>query len=289
LNFYSCKLISNKSLERISQQESVINGLQTLSLAACNKLTAGSLGLLVSKFTHLKEIDLSFNVIVSTGIVRQIAKAIGENLEKIGLAFCKQVRDTAIKFMASICRNLKYIDLSATDISFNAICSLQGQEWESKLETLVLSQCTLTGSIPSTESKTYRGFPKLHNLILSKSSVHEKGLAFIASKSDSLSVLNLTGCTGITGSIFVEKQWPQLYALYVSSTHCKSQRLLEMALCCTSLEQLDLFGSLISEDDLAKVLVKCTSLHTLNIGSCRSVGRNLRSLSVPQLRQHFTK
>jgi len=226
-------------------------------------------------FKNLKELDLSYNLIVNPTIMKQIVSVLGSQLEKLGLAGCIQIRDNVMSGVAAKCPNLRHLDISRTGVSFNTMRQLQAQNWIPKLHTLFASHISLLG-YPSVLQKGFQGFPSLSVLILQNSIVTPTVITFMISKSPNLAILNLAKSRYDGSLLFSKHIFPQLFALSLARTPTKCFEHLNRS--CPNVEDLDLSGTPISEEDLCTIVTTCTHLHTLQLAGCRAIDRDLRSL-----------
>lgn len=275
LNLSLCKLITDRSLEKIAQY---LKNLEVLELGGCSSVTNIGMLLISWGLKRLKVLNLRSCRHISDngighlcGLEQEMRKLESQptpgnfELEHLGLQDCQKLTDRALKHVSSGLVHLKSINLSfcgnVTDSGIKFLSKMPSlkdlnlrscdnitntslgylSEGGSRLEALDVSFCENIGD--QGLHFLSHGMYSLKNVSLSACSISDEGLTRLVTALHDITMLNIGQCSKITDKS-------------LSEIGCKLK----------SLKCIDLYGcTSISTVGLEKIM-QLPCLHTLNLG-----------------------
>ncbi|KAG0430725.1 hypothetical protein HPB47_022426 [Ixodes persulcatus] len=270
LNLSWCSQITDVSVACIS---AFLPNLEYLYLAGCEKITDGGMVLIAANLFSLKFLEIK-ECEISNAALGHLARIGGNSgtrqrlgvsaLEYLGLEDCALVSDLGLEYLSLGLKNLVSLDLSmclsVTDAGLEHIAKI------SSLKKLILLGCE---DLTSQNVGLSVVAEKLRDLT---------ALNISECEMSSLEVINLKGCTKITGKgmAFMASGQGQssVLELDVSFTSIGDTGLRYIAQGMQKLRSLSLCGCLISDKGLTRIARNLHALNTLKISRCSRITDN---------------
>jgi hypothetical protein len=211
---------------------------------------------------NLKSVDLSFGMQINSAVVETVARVLGSKLETLHVMGCwNGLDDSALWALARYCPNLEAINLfeieSITDEGISMLC----QHCTSLSDVDVGSCLQLTDACFRSLSQ----LPALKRLSCFSSHISHEGLKALCQSATSLIELDLSACKNLTDACFVA--------------------LLPDAVFSSSLQELEISETLISDESISNILDSYTGLIALRLSGCC----NIKSEIITIIAEHQVK
>ncbi|XP_020596450.1 F-box/LRR-repeat protein 3 [Phalaenopsis equestris] len=237
-----CKLVTDMGIGCIAVG---CRKLKLLCLKWCLGLTDLGIGLVAVKCRDLRDLDLS-----NTMITKNCLPAIFQlpHLEKLSLVGCYGLDDDGLVALKQSCKSLEVFDMSnsqhVSDVGLSSIVN----------GAVNLRQLILAYSSPVTHrlASSLTNLAKLETIKLDGCQITSSGLLALGSSCNSLKVLSLSKCLGVTDE-------------GLSSVVAKHRGLTKLDITCCRM---------ITDISIASITSSCTSLKSLRMESCNLVSKN---------------